>query len=69
MQNTFDLTISENLDIFANVPDLEPSILLTEFLAKYAQLALKLIQKKHGKKMIIAPILLDLRKQVFSKIS
>jgi hypothetical protein len=29
----FDLTISKNLDIFANVPDLKPSILLTEFLA------------------------------------
>jgi hypothetical protein len=33
VQKNFDLTISEDLDIFANVPDLEPSSLLTEFLA------------------------------------
>jgi len=31
VQKIFDLTISEDLDIFANVPDLEASILLTEF--------------------------------------
>ena len=42
VQKSFDLTISEDLDIFANIPDLEPSILLTEFLADYAQLALKI---------------------------
>ena len=41
VQKTFDLTISEDLDFFANVPDLEPSSTLTDFLADRAQLALK----------------------------
>ena len=76
VQKSFDLTISEDLDIFANIPDLEPSILLTEFLADYAQLALKINTEKarwrpapQATEMIIAPILLDFRKQVSSKIS
>ncbi len=43
---SFDLTISEYLDIFANVPELEPSILLTKFLAGSAQLALKINTEK-----------------------
>jgi hypothetical protein len=46
VQKTFDLTISEDLDIFAKVPELEPSILITEFLAYYAQLALKINTEK-----------------------
>ena len=46
MQKNFDLTISENLDLFASVPDLEPSNLLTDFLADRAQLALKINTEK-----------------------
>jgi hypothetical protein len=69
VQKKFDLTISEDLDLFANVPELEPSILLTKFLAEYAQLALKINTEKARSEMIIAPILLDFRKQVPSKIS
>lgn len=33
VQKIFDLTSSKNLDLFANVPDWEPSISLTYFLA------------------------------------
>ena len=69
VQKTFDLTISEDIDLFANVPELEPSALLTEFLQDNAQLALKINTKKARSEMIIAPILLDLRKQISSKIS
>ena len=69
VQKAFDLTISEDIDLFANVPELEPSALLTEFLQDNAQLALKINTKKVRSEMIIAPILLDLRKQISSKIS
>jgi hypothetical protein len=69
VQKYFDLTISEDLDLFANLPDSKPSISLTEFLAGRAQLALKINTKKARYEMIIASILLNLRKQVFSKIS
>ncbi len=64
VQKNFDFTISEDLDIFAKVPELEPSILLTEFLAEHAQLSWKNNTKKARSEMIIAPILLDFRKQV-----
>ncbi len=69
VQKAFDLTISEDVDLFANVPQLEPSPLLTEFLQDNAQLALKINTEKARSEMIIAPILLDLRKQIASKIS
>ncbi|MCL1467350.1 hypothetical protein [Argonema galeatum] len=69
VQKAFELTISEDLDLFVNVPQLEPSILLTEFLGDNAQLALKINTEKARSEMIIAPILLDLKKQVSSKIS
>lgn len=69
VQKAFELTISEDADLFANVPQLEPSPLLREFLQDNAQLALKINTEKARSEMIIAPILLDLRKQVASKIS
>ena len=69
VQKAFDLTISEDVDLFTNVPELEPSALLTEFLQDNAQLALKINTEKARSEMIIAPILLDLRKQISSKIS
>ncbi|MEG4284154.1 hypothetical protein QUB68_13585 [Microcoleus sp. A006_D1] len=69
VQKAFDLTISEDVDLFANVPQLEPSALLAEFLQDNAQLALKINTEKARSEMIIAPILLDLRKQLGSKIS
>ncbi len=53
VQKNFDLTISEDFDIFAKVPELEPSILLTKFLAEYAQSSWKIIQKKHGRKWLL----------------
>lgn len=69
VQKAFDLTISEDQDLFANTPQLEPSPLLREFLQDNAQLALKINTEKARSEMIIAPILLDLRKQISSKIS
>lgn len=69
VQKAFELTISEDVDLFANVPQLEPTPLLTEFLQDNAQLALKINTEKARSEMIIAPILLDLKKQLVSKIS
>ncbi len=57
VQKSFDLTISEDLDLFANIPELQPSVLLTEFLGDNAQLALKINTEKARSEMIIAPIL------------
>lgn len=69
VQKAFGLAISEDVDLFANVPPLEPSSLLAEFLQDNAQLALKINTEKARSEMIIAPILLDFRKQFASQVS
>lgn len=69
VKKTFDLTIIENLDLFPQIPEINPSQLLNNFLNENAQLALKINTEKARSEMIIAPILLDLRKQLNYNIS
>lgn len=69
VQKIFNLNIREDLDLFSDFSILEPSPLLTEFLQDNASLALKINTEKARSEMIIAPILLDLKKQLNTKIS
>jgi len=68
-QKSFDLTISEKTDIFSGVTALEASATLQEFLQENAPLALQINTEKARSEMIIAPILLDLRKHLHYQIS
>jgi hypothetical protein len=68
-RKAFDLTISEKDDLFSGVDTLEPTAPLQEFLRENAPLALQINTEKARSEMIIAPILLDLRKQLQHKIS
>ncbi|MGK7871870.1 MAG: hypothetical protein AB4426_00655 [Xenococcaceae cyanobacterium] len=68
-QKDFDLTISENIELFTDVANLEPSPLLTEFLQENAPLALQINTEKARSEMIIAPLLLDLRKRLKHRFS
>ena len=68
-RKSFDLTISEKDDLFSGVDTLEPTAPLQEFLRENAPLALQINTEKARSEMIIAPILLDLRKQFQHKIS
>ena len=68
-RKSFDLTISEKDDLFSGVDTLEPTAPLQEFLRENAPLALQINTEKARSEMIIAPILLDLRKQLQHKIS
>lgn len=68
-RKAFDLTIAEKDDLFSEVDTLEPTAPLQEFLRENAPLALQINTEKARSEMIIAPILLDLRKQFQHKIS
>jgi hypothetical protein len=65
----FDLTISDKIDTFAAVSELEPSTLLAEILKDNIPLALSSHTEKARCEMIIAPILIELRKQLNLEIS
>ncbi|MEG4022234.1 MULTISPECIES: hypothetical protein [unclassified Microcoleus] len=65
----FDLTISDKMDMFAAVSELESSTLLAEILKDNIPLALSSNTEKARSEMIIAPILIELRKQLNLEIS
>ena len=69
VKRTFQLTTSETVDLFGNVPDLECSVLLTEILRYNVPLALASNSEKARSEMIISPILIDLRRQLKERIN
>lgn len=62
VKRTFELTTSETVDLFGDVPELECSALLTEILRYNAPLAVASNSEKARSEMIISPILIDLRR-------
>ena len=69
IQREFSLKINEQVDFFANVPEVQPSDFLRETLRNNLPLALAINTEKSRSEMIIAPILIDLRKIVNNQIS
>jgi len=69
VKKQFDLTTSEDTDIFAAVPELECSEYLVETLRYNVPLALASNSEKARSEMIIAPILIEVRKQLQSQFS
>ena len=65
----FNLTTVENLDIYSNVAELECSPLLKEILRYNLPLALGSNSEKARSEMIIAPILVDLRRQLQERVN
>lgn len=65
----FDLKLHENLNLFAEIPELEPSQMLTSFLQENIPLALGINTEKARSEMIITPILLELRRRKDYQIS
>jgi len=65
----FSLTIWEKRDIFADAPELSASNLLTETLNYNLAIALSSNSEKARSELIIAPILVDLRRQLQEQIS
>ncbi len=58
----FGLTISDRINLFSTVPELEPSPLLVKILKENVPIALSSNTDKSRSSMITAPILIELRK-------
>ncbi len=65
----FGLTTLEKRDIFASIPELAASNLLTETLSYNLAIAFGSNSEKARSEFIIAPILVDLRRQLHERIS
>ncbi|MEG4292728.1 hypothetical protein Q5692_28905 [Microcoleus sp. C2C3] len=65
----FELTITESSQLFADVPEIEPSELLTTILKENIDLAVSINTEKARSEMIIAPILLEIRRKLNYNIS
>ncbi len=66
---TFNLTTSERINLFAEIPEIECSSFLTQTLQYNVFLALAMNTEKARSELIIAPILLEVRRQMQDKIS
>ena len=65
----FGLNINENLDLFADVAEVESSEYLKFWLQENTALAVDINTEKARSELIIAPILLEVRRQLNYKIS
>jgi hypothetical protein len=65
----FELKITESSQLFADVPEIEPSELLTTILKENIDLAVSINTEKARSEMIIAPILLEIRRKLNYNIS
>ncbi|MEG4987812.1 hypothetical protein QUB08_18835 [Microcoleus sp. BR0-C5] len=60
----FDLTLNENQDLFADISEVESSEILKVALKENAALAVDINTEKARSELIIAPILLEVRRQL-----
>ena len=65
----FELTLNEVSGLFADVPEEEPSNLLTTILKENVDLAVSINTEKARSEMIISPILLEVRRNLNNEIS
>jgi len=69
VSKTFELKILDAVNMFSAIPELESSNFLVETLLYTVPLAISSNTEKARSEMIIAPILIELRKQLNSQIS
>ncbi|MEB3335935.1 MAG: hypothetical protein VKJ46_00620, partial [Leptolyngbyaceae bacterium] len=63
------LTTAEQVDFFASTPEREPSAFLKETLNYNLPLALAINTEKSRSELIIAPILVEIKRQLATKVS
>ncbi|KAM3111695.1 hypothetical protein [Phormidesmis sp. 146-33] len=68
VQQDFDLTLEEGQNLFTEVESVEPSDLLKQILEDYIPLATAINTEKARSEMMIAPILLEVRRQLRNRI-
>ncbi|MEB3341732.1 hypothetical protein [Okeania sp.] len=69
IQQEFSLIFKEKVDFFANISEVQPSEFLKQILQNNLPLALAINTEKARSEMIIAPILIELRKILNNQIS
>jgi hypothetical protein len=69
VQADFQLTIDERQALFTNVQPVQPSSLLTNFLAEYLSLAIDINSEKARSEFVIAPVLADVRRHSNYQVS
>ncbi|MEQ8468144.1 hypothetical protein [Coleofasciculus sp. E1-EBD-02] len=69
VKEDFGLTVDETKNVFANIPGVHPSELLTLTLAEYIPLATAIDTEKARSEFIIAPVLSEVRRQVNYQVS
>ncbi|MBC6473421.1 MAG: hypothetical protein GDA48_11900 [Hormoscilla sp. GM102CHS1] len=69
LESQFQLTIQEEVELFDTVEPVTPSGLLREILAENIPLALAVDTEKARSELIVAPILVEMRKQFNRQIS
>ncbi|XHR83930.1 MAG: hypothetical protein ACFKPT_06225 [Gloeotrichia echinulata GP01] len=62
LKHNFDLVFIEEVGIFHNIPELQPSNLLQENLIDNVPLAISIGTEKARSELIVAPVLVALRK-------
>ncbi|BAZ82299.1 hypothetical protein PN497_18380 [Sphaerospermopsis kisseleviana CS-549] len=67
--NKFSLKIIEKVDLFANTPEKECSVILDTILKTNVPLALAINTEKARSEMIIAPVLIEIKNQFTEEIS
>jgi hypothetical protein len=68
VEKSFDLTISDRINLFSDTPELESSLWLQETLDYNVPIALGSNTEKARSELIITPVLVELRKQLNSQI-
>ena len=69
IETNFGISISERVGIFADISEMTYSNFLAELLQEYIPLALAIDTEKSRSELIVAPILVELRKQLNYQVS
>lgn len=69
VKKSFNLTLCDRRDLFADIPEVQPSDYLKETLDYNIPLALAIDSEKARSEMIVTPILIEVKKQTGSQIS
>ncbi len=69
IKTNFGISIAETIGTFADIPEVSYSDFLSETLRYNVPLALAINSEKSRSEMIVAPILIELRKQLANQIS
>jgi hypothetical protein len=69
IKTNFGITLTRTVDLFADIPEIEPSGFLQETLQFNLPLALEINSEKARSELIVAPILVEIKKRLPERMS